>query len=589
MFGNIIAIENDIVKIENTSGQIESNILNVHVAFIESNRKIIGEIIAIESKEIKVQLIGEIKDNRYTAGVIRKPSLKNSCRIITKSELELLLGKQDFQSKDTVLIGKSNLYDNYYVTANINEFLSNHFAIIGNTGTGKSCGIARIFQNIFYHNDESLPINARIVLFDVYGEYNKAFKDINKIPGLHFKNYTTDIDGEDGSNLLQIPPYFLEVDDLAILLNVTDQSQIPIIENALKLCYIFKGQEPELSDYKNDIIAKSLLDILSSGKETTQIRDQIIAVLTHYNTPTLNLDMIISQPGYSRTLRQCLNIDNQGKMNAMSLVVDALRKFTKLDLETIKIVDNFHYTLDDLYYAFEFALISEGALSSSNVFDKANALKVRLHNIINSDTKKYFSLHEVLTKEQYVKRFFMNEKNENVQIVSVNFDYIDERLAKVITKIYAKLFYNYATNLDKRASYPIHIILEEAHRYVIQDNDINIIGYNIFDRITKEGRKYGVILGLITQRPSELSPTALSQCSNFIVFRLFHPKDLEIVASISSNVSKETLEKLKTLHPGMAMVFGNAFKIPTIAKLELPNPMPESTNSDVISNWFTEE
>ena len=93
-------------------------------------------------------------------------------------------------------------------------------------------------------------------------------------------------------------------------------------------------------------------------------------------------------------------------------------------------------------------------------------------------------------------------------------------------------------------------------------------------------------MGLITQRPCELSTTSLSQCSNFIVFRMFHPADIEIIASISSNVSQDTLERIKTLRPGTAMAFGTAFKVPLIIKLELPNPMPESTNVDIENVWY---
>ena len=121
----------------------------------------------------------------------------------------------------------------------------------------------------------------------------------------------------------------------------------------------------------------------------------------------------------------------------------------------------------------------------------------------------------------------------------------------------------------------------------INDTDINIIGYNIFDRITKEGRKYGVILGFITQRPNELSKTALSQCSNFITFRMFYPEDLNLIASISSNISKESIEKIKTLSPGVAMVFGNAFKIPLIVSMNLPDPMPKSSSVDLIDKWYS--
>ena len=168
----------------------------------------------------------------------------------------------------------------------------------------------------------------------------------------------------------------------------------------------------------------------------------------------------------------------------------------------------------------------------------------------------------------------------------MNFAYVDDRFAKVLTKVYSKMFFNFATDLQERASFPIHIVLEEAHRYVQNDTDIDVIGYNIFDRITKEGRKYGVILGFITQRPSELSTTALSQCSNFITLRMYHPDDLRIIGSITSNLSQDNLEQIKTLRPGMAMTFGTAFKLPSICSMDLPNPMPQSTSVDIGKRWF---
>ena len=128
--------------------------------------------------------------------------------------------------------------------------------------------------------------------------------------------------------------------------------------------------------------------------------------------------------------------------------------------------------------------------------------------------------------------------------------------------------------------------MEEAHRYVQNDNDVKLLGYNIFDRIAKEGRKYGVLLGLISQRPTELSDTAISQCSNFIIFRTYHPKDLEYIKSMVPNVSTEIIKYLKTLQPGNCIVFGSAFKVPISMKLDKPVPEPLSNNADIMKSWF---
>ena len=583
MFGNILKIYDDHVIIENNSNVIDTNYLNLYVIFSDNDKKVVGEIINIEIDVIDILLIGIINNNEFVSGLVRKPNLSGGCRVIYKSELELILGNQDLDNVDSFYIGKSLVYDGFNITSKFNNFFSNHFAVIGNTGSGKSCTLTRLLQNIFYKSASNMPKGAHIALFDVYGEYNKAFMSLNNIDGMGFKNYSTKVDLSEGE-IVNVPAYFLSVDDLALLLDVSSPNQLPILEKTLKLVYIFKNTDSNVSKYKNDIIASCLLDILTSGRTSTQIRDQIIAVLSRYNTETLNLETEIAQPGYTRTIRQCLNIDQQGKMNSVQYVVDLLEQYKKLDLGTIKGIPNFVYSLDDIYYAMEFALISEGVLKSDKMYDLYNQLKVRLQQIINSDYKDYFKVGEFVSKGEYVRNLFNGSRN--YQIINFNLNYIDERMAKKLTKILSKMFFDFATSLDDRGTFPIHIILEEAHRYVQNDNDINILGYNIFDRITKEGRKYGVILGMITQRPSELSVTSLSQCSNFVVLRMFYPDDLNMIKSITSNINDSTFEKLKSFLPGNALVFGTSFKLPLLVKVDLPSPMPESTSVDISDKWY---
>ena len=578
MFGKILTIDGNSCKIENLSKVTHSELMNCHVIFPEKDRKVMGEITKITDEVIDILLVGEIKNNKFYPGVVKKPNTVP--RIINVSELELVIGTQ---SNGLPVLGESSIYKGFNINLPIDDFFANHSAIIGNTGSGKSCGVTRILQNIII-NSEKKPVNSHFVIFDAYGEYKNAFTKMNSV-NMNFKKYTTSIEEVD-ELMLKIPPNFLEVDDLAILLQVTDAMQLPVLEKTLKLVYIFTSEDEKVIEYKNDIIAKCLLDILTSGKSASQIRDQIIAVLTSYNTESLNLESIIRQPGYDRTLKQCLLIDEHGKLNAISLVTEFLKKFTRLNLDNIMINYDYTYTLDDLYYALEFAILSEGTINSSDSYSKNNILKTRLQTIINSDYKSIFEVNKFMTKESFVEDIFKTDIGENVQLIDINLSHVDDRFAKVLTKLFSKLFFNYTSRLQKRGSFPINIILEEAHRYVQNDNDINIIGYNIFDRITKEGRKYGTLLTFITQRPCELSSTALSQCSNFIVFRIFHPNDFEIVKNISTNVDMESLEKLKTLNSGTCLAFGTGFKIPLLVNLELPSPMPESTSLKLSELWY---
>ena len=158
-------------------------------------------------------------------------------------------------------------------------------------------------------------------------------------------------------------------------------------------------------------------------------------------------------------------------------------------------------------------------------------------------------------------------------------------MKKVIVKIMCKFLFDYSKSLEQRASIPFHLFLEEAHRYIQKDNDTFLLGYNIFDRIAKEGRKYGVILDIISQRPVEISDTVIAQCSNFLIFKMTHPLDIKYISEMLPNISADIIEKQKTLQPGTCVSFGSAFKIPMIVKMEMPNPMPYSSNCNVSSCW----
>ena len=586
MLGKIVGIQDNTVFLKlNVKLDEIQNIINLYVLLQDNEKKIIGEIVDIKGDIANINLVGEFLDNRFYLGVSKKPSFSASSKLISKEKIESILGMTDYSERKYLYIGKSPIYDGVKIGASINEFFSNHFAIFGSTGSGKSCSVARIFQNLF-ENKVSIAYKSSILIFDAYGEYHNAFKDLNsKTPEISFKAYTTNVDDGSIPNI-KVPLWLLNVDDIALLLEAKSRTELPIIEKAMKLVNIFAREDDSVLKSKNDIIARAILDILSSGKPSTQIRDQIFSVLSHYNTKDLNLETQIYQPGYTRPLKQCLLIDSSGKIREMELLTTFMNEFLTDSVEFNMPDGSFRYTLKDLYDAFEFALISEGILNSDKVFDEYNVLKVRLRSLINSNYKQFFDIDEYQSIDEFVKEILTNDSGRKAQIINFNINYVDDRFAKTLTKIYSRIFFDYSKNLNKRASLPIHIILEEAHRYVQNDSDIDVIGYNIFDRITKEGRKYAVMLGLISQRPSELSTTALSQCSNFLIFKMLHPTDIEYIRQMVPNITSEILKKIKLLQPGTCIAFGSAFKIPSIIKLDMPNPAPSSNSCDISSIWF---
>ncbi len=584
--GKIINIEENIVTVKIDVNVLNyGNLMNIHTVFDDGKRKLIGEILKVDIEYLKIAIVGELKDKIFIPGISLKPSFSSIIRIVTKEELSCILGPQEIIDNNQIALGISSVYPGYKINVDVNSFFSNHFAILGNTGSGKSCTFARIVQNIFT-TSKYLPVNASIFVFDAYGEYKNAFSFLHEFnSGLNFKSYTTNTQYPD-TELLKIPLWLLDVDDIALLLNATTPSQLPIIEKALKLVPILKGTGEESTKIKNDIIARAILDILKSGKDSIKIRDQVTAVLSTYNTELLNLNSQIIQPGYVRTLKQCIYVDNSGKMQEMELVVNFISTFVIEGFEIPNPKGDVQYELSDLELALNFALISEGILKSDKVFDYANVLSVRLHSLVNSDSADYFKYDKMVTLNGYISDLLTTFDGKKAQLIDFNINYVDDRLAKVMTKIISKILFDFSANNENRGKFPFHIIIEEAHRYVQNDKDVELLGYNIFDRITKEGRKYGVILGLITQRPSELSETSISQCSNFLVLRTLHPKDLHYIKEMVPNVSDEILAIFKTLQPGSAIAFGSAFKVPISLKMEKPNPEPYSSNSNIAKIWY---
>ena len=588
MLGNIAEIiDNQVFLDLNIDISNQTNLINLHVIFEDETKKIVGEIVKVNKQQMVVNIVGELKDKIFLPGFSSKPSFKSNVRIISLEELEYILGPQT-PSKGQTFFGYSNIYQNYRINASINDFFSNHFAILGNSGSGKSCTVASILQKLFISTSYT-PIKANIFLFDAFGEYTNAFSNLkDKKTNVLYKTYTTNVTSAD-SEIIHIPTWLMDVDDLALLLDVTNPNQLPILEKTLKLVPILTGDSVETIKHKNDIIARALEDILLSGANSTKIRDQVTAILTKFNTEELNLETEIVQPGYVRTLKQCLYIDKTGKFQEIELVTEFIRSFIhkEFDQDNSTTSGQCFYNLTDLEEALEFALISEGILKSEKVYDFANVLSVRLHTLANSPNRKYFEYPEYIDRNNYVRELLTDRLTGNkCQIVNFNINYVDDRLAKVITKILSKMLFSLAVENNSRGSIPFHIIIEEAHRYVQNDKDIDILGYNIFDRITKEGRKYGVFLALITQRPSELSDTAISQCSNFIILRTLHPKDLQYIKEMVPNISSEVVQQLKSLQPGNCIAFGSAFKIPISMHVEFPNPAPNSNNVDLATIWY---
>ena len=587
-----------------------------YVAIDDLNRRIIAEIISVDEKNemaaeklnkaesrryLKINLLGEISNSIFNFGVTKMPPVFSEIKIISESDLRLMLdiNENDItddsgKTKLTVLpIGSSVMFPEYQVKVKLNEFFGFHFAVFGNTGSGKSNTIANIIQRIFSKKDYSAR-GAKFIVFDSNGEYEAAFKSVNKINSqINARFLSTSYDAE---NRLTIPVWALSVDDWAILLHASEKTQVPIISRALDMIKVFDSpaDDDTAKKVRNHIVASVIKDVLSSSENPTTQNAKILMILNKFHTEEIKLETVIPA-------NREADVNNAGGRNAtpvqLSIATALSLAYAKMyaPVSLMEYCDGFilsnindlienkptvPYSLKRFTEAVEFAVLYEGSISSSRIYEYTSTLVTRLKHLSESEQGSFFDKTEFTTIEDYIKSIIGESQLLNIDISS-----LDDTATEVVTKVFCKMLFDYMRSLKPRNAMPVNLILEEAHRFVRSDMDYGVLGYNIFERIAKEGRKFGLLMGISSQRPSELSKTVVSQCSNFIIHKIQNPDDIQYISRMVPYVNQGIVDRITYLRRGHALVFGTAINLPTLTAFDKANPTPNSGNSNIVEKW----
>lgn len=562
-----------------------------YVMISQQNKKIIGEIVSIDEYIAMVKLIGEVYNNKFHYGINKFPLLYQTIELIDYESLKIIYNLNPTQDTNnpngmisSLAIGKSTVFSKIDVTIDIDKFFGFHFSVFGNTGSGKSNTIARIIQNIFSHTNNSAK-GAKIVLLDSNGEYSSAFRDISKVnPDISVKFLSANPATKD--TRLEIPVWALSADDWAILLNANNKNQLPVIKRAMDIAQVFYTSLISVSSakLKNHILASTVVGIINSSDTSPSKIDKLTSIFTRFKTPELHLDqMVTSNIGLKQTLRVSIRNDN-GQIKdieaiqnyCQTLIIDDVSALFERERENVAI-----YDLNQFSKALELALLYEGSLSSANIQEYTTSLLTRIQALKDGENKGLFVKTNFKTIYEYIESILGDNQLLNIDVSS-----LDDHATEVVSKVLAKVLLDYLMSREEKASMPVNLILEEAHRYVKDQLDYSILGYNIFERIAKEGRKYGLLLGISSQRPSELSRTVVSQCSNFIIHRIQNPEDLKYVSKIVPYISENMIERLTFVPVGTALVFGEAINIPSYTRFSLASPQTDSLNAKIKQKWF---
>lgn len=435
-----------------------------------------------------------------------------------------------------------------------NKFFNKHIAIVGSTGAGKSHAISKIIQNAVSEKSGEFSLNnSHAVIFDIHSEYASAFPDGNKI----------------GIDSLILPYWLLNSDELEEILLDTGE------RDNYNQSSVFRNLVTENKRKHNPTAPLIFYD--SPLKFDIQ---EVLNALYNIKTETVNSKdgsrYMIEDPSYK--------LLSEGKVDAthglqlspeqrLSKYFEARLTFHQTKREHITKGDYADGTLDKFFTRFE-----------SKVAQK------RLEFLFGSAAKS-------ATLEGTLKSLIgYAEKKSNITIIDLSG--IPFEVLSITVSLISRLLFEYGYYYKVLRSgeghkinndAPILLVFEEAHKYV-PNSELTKYRASKFsiERIAKEGRKYGVTLLLSSQRPSEISETIFSQCSNFIAMRLTNPADQNYVSRLLPDTLGNLSDKLPTLGAGEALLIGEAVVMPSLVKIFECNPPPSSNDIPYFELWKEE-
>ena len=578
--------------------------------------------------------------DKFIQGVYNFPTLDNPVWYVTEKDLVQIFddhkNKENIDySKDFYLpIGTSTAFSNYKVKICPDQFFVKHAAILGNTGSGKSCTFTSIIRNLFrYDYNGSKLENAHFILFDTNGEYKDAFLPAED----KYEQLTPEVKAEldqinsyyyGGDGFPKVPYWFMNWADFKDLLKPSDGTQAPILNRAISLA----KNDSECSQIEKlpRHLISDIQGLLDSNTDEIKKRTGL-GDYGNWSWIADNSVLLIGQAVKEKhpalgeaiiSLASKENFNDAKKQTPIRTEISTL--FKELITKDIEVQITSEQNIDlpkwfsyqELCTKFIDAAISQESVSNNRITEFVSTLRLRMNSFLNDKriaiplmlkdspnvnkeilaefialllgdfNKKYSESN----KEHILKSYNDNNTPKNPtktsQITIVDVSNLPFEVLETVTALLGRIILEFVSHFNEdRGKYPIVIVLEEAQNYISENKDS--VAKSVFERIAREGRKYGISLVVCSQRPSELSKTVLSQCNSFIIHRLQNPEDQKYVRGIVSSANSDLLEQLPIIPQQHAIITGDCVRTPVQVRIDNVTPTPNSHNPEYINQWLT--
>lgn len=490
---------------------------------------------------IRVELVGEAIGTEFERGISQFPSISEEVHLVTETDLKRIYGSPD---SGQIVIGKLSSSDSINVSINLDNLVNKHSAILGSTGSGKSTSVASLLRSIVTsHTENILMPSARIVLFDLHGEYASALGDIADVFSIGYSQ---------NLNKLYIPYWCVAPESLIdFLCSPTVDLKNKFMEKIVQEKIEFANKNPALGINPDKITPYSPIPF----------RLKNIWFDLYYEDNVNWADKEMTVPAFTEN----------GQGNANSLIPPSFRPACTKTESLVKKGDGgsrWKKSLD---------------LMRSKLLDKQYSFLLE-----PGDWTPDAQLKIKKDLKDLISDWIGGEKPITILDLS---GMPSERLDLILGSMLDVIFESsiWGRHLDSGMKQtPLLLVMEEAHRYLSTDN--NGLSKLMVRRIAKEGRKFGVGSMLISQRPSEIDETILSQCGTLFSLRISNANDRGRVKSAMSDSLSGIIDSLPILRTGEAIVTGEAAKLPMRFKFRIPKEgqFPNSHDPKVSESWSKE-
>lgn len=598
------------------------------------------------ARYISATMLGTISKNgnseKFIQGVYNFPTLDNPVWYVTEKDLQHIFDdkidkdKIEFEKDFYLPVGTSPAFSDYQVKISPDQFFVKHAAILGNTGSGKSCTLTSILRNLFKYDYKGNYLkNAHIVIFDTNGEYKDAFLPNDETLGkmnLESKEELKLINANyyGGEDKLHVPYWLMNWSDFKALLNPSDATQAPLLNSAIGLAK--NNEESIVASILPQHLKADIENILTCSTEELKKKtwnpqggwgwkpnNDVINIAEAIRVFDNDLADILSNLGSQANfnnpaLQTPIRQNIQDRLNVL------LEEATETQITSSQNIDlPIYFSYQELCTKFLDTAIKNEGSGNARLNEFISTLRLRMNSFLNDkrmsiplmlkNTEEinknvlpqflafllgdYNNIFSEDTEGHFIKKYndtsTVYDKTRTHQVNIIDVSQLPFEVLETVTALLGRIileFVSYFVPAD-RGKYPIVIVLEEAQNYIAENK--YSVAKTVFERIAREGRKYGISLIVSSQRPSELSKTVLSQCNSFIIHRLQNPEDQKYIRGLVSSANADILDQLPVIPQQHAIITGDCVRAPIQVRIDDVYPTPNSHNPRYIENWLNDK